>query len=455
MKKIAVVFLMAVFAASSLFAGGQSGGSPGSRADGKAVVSFFTWWGDSEKIFGEALVADFEASHPNIKVEQNYVPYNDFHSKINTMIAAGSTPDVYILNEFLINEWGEKGVGADLYPYYKAAGINPDTFFLAPYLFKTNGKLWGVGSNPAAIVLYYNKDLFRKAGITPPPESVTSPWAWNDYTAAAKKLTKDSSGKTPGDAGFNYNNVVQWGTLMPTNWLYWAALMYSANSSVVNASGTGLEMSGPVGTNIIQSIANLSLVDKSAPSFAMAQGGAFTNFPTLLMNGQLGMFIGGTFVSGEFFNENFDVGIAQIPSFSGKGNTMTWAAGFQMKAGASSEAFEFYHWMMNFDNWVVTAKKHNLALPGGLATTQATSSDPAKRDAWLSITNPTMSRVTAAILSNAARLGENVTVKNWAQISDEIIVPEFDKVWIGTETAAQGMTNLQSQLSGKFQGVWK
>jgi multiple sugar transport system substrate-binding protein len=448
MKKT-VLIIMCMVLAGYVFASGQRAAPRGN------TVNFFTWWGDAEKVFGEALVADFEASHPNIHIEQTYVPYNDFHSKINTMIAAGNTPDVYLLNEFLINEWGEKGVGADLGPYYQKAGIDPGRFFLPQYLFTTNGKLWGIGSNPATIVLYYNKDLLSKAGVAFPPESVTNPWTWQQFVNAAKKLTKDSNGRGPGDEGFNYQNVVQWGTLMPTNWLYWGALLYGAQTSIVNADGTALEMSKAPGTDIIQNIANLALVDRVAPTHAMAQGSAFTNFPTLLMNGQLGMFIGGTFLSGDFINEKFDVGIAQIPSFTGKGGNMTWAAGFQMKAGASQEAFEFFHWMMNFDNWVQTSKKHNLALPGGLPTTTATLNDSAKRDEWLSVTNPAMSKVTGAILQEGSRLGENVTVKNWAEISDQIIVPEFDKVWLGSETAVEGMNNLTTRLSGKFQGVWK
>ncbi|MDR2477344.1 MAG: extracellular solute-binding protein [Treponema sp.] len=449
-KKLAIILLLVSLSLWGVFAGGQKAGS-----DGKTLVRFFTWWGDAEKIFGEALVREFEAAHPNIKVEQTYVPYNDFHSKINTMVAANNTPDVYILNEFLINEWGEKGVGADLLPYYQKVGINPGNFFLKQYLFTTGGKIWGVGSNPATIVLYYNKDMLRKAGITFPPESVTSPWTWQQFVDAAKKLTKDSSGKGPDESGFNYQNVTQWGTLMPTNWLYWAALLYGAQTSIVNTDGTGLEMSKPEGARIIQAIADLSAVDCAAPSHAMAQGSAFTNFPTLLMNGQLGMFIGGTFMSGEFINEKFDVGIAQIPSFTGKGGNMTWSAGFQMRAGASDAAFEFYHWMMNFDNWVTVAQKTRLALPGGLPTTTATLNDSAKRSAWLAVTNPAMSQIAGAILAQASRLGENVTVKNWAVIADEVIVPELDKVWLGSETAADGMNNLTRQLTGKFNGIWK
>ncbi|MDR2793655.1 MAG: extracellular solute-binding protein [Treponema sp.] len=450
MKKTVLFFMCIVLGIGQVFASGQK-----ANTEGKTTVNFFTWWGDAEKIFGEALVADFEASHPNIHIEQTYVPYNDFHSKINTMIAAGNTPDVYLLNEFLINEWGEKGVGADLAPYYQRAGIEYRRYFLPQYLFTTGGKLWGVGSNPATIVLYYNKELFTKAGVDFPPESVTSPWTWQQFVDAARKLTKDSSGRGPEEAGFNYQNVVQWGTLMPTNWLYWGALLYGAQTSIVDANGTRLEMSKPAGTNIIQSIANLSLVDKVAPTHAMAQGSAFTNFPTLLMNGQLGMFIGGTFMSGEFINEKFDVGIAQIPSFTGKGGNMTWASGFQMRTGASQEAFEFFHWMANFDNWVQTSKKHNIALPGGLPTTSATLNDSAKREVWISVTNPAMSKVAGAILQEASRLGENVTVKNWAEIADQIIVPEFDKVWLGSETTADAMANLTTRLLGKFQGVWK
>jgi multiple sugar transport system substrate-binding protein len=135
------------------------------------------------------------------------------------MMASGNPPDVFFLNEYLLNEWGEKGAVEDLYPYFNKAGINPDQFYVSSALYKTGNHLWGINPSVVTICLYYNKELFRQAGVTPPPDSAANPWTWQQFVDAAKKLTRDSAGRGPNDPGFNYDQVVQYGTVTPTqNW---------------------------------------------------------------------------------------------------------------------------------------------------------------------------------------------------------------------------------------------
>jgi multiple sugar transport system substrate-binding protein len=175
----------------------------------------------------------------------------------------------------------------------------------------------------------------------------------------------------------------------------------------------------------------------------------------MLMNGQIAMFIAGAWLHGDFLNEKFDVGLAQVPAFSNKGDNQTWGAAFMMKKNASQEAFELYQHMMNFNNWVSAAKKHQIALTGGIPTTQNTFTDPALNAAWNSVNDPAIGRVTADIIQNACRIGENVTVKNWAEIMGQIVKPGLDRVWMGEESPEQALQAINRQLDGKYQGVWK
>jgi multiple sugar transport system substrate-binding protein len=207
MKKTLIFVLAALTAGQLAFAGG--GQSGGAAASGAKSVSMYTWWADSERTMGEALVADFLATRPNIKVEQNH-NNTEYLSRINTMMASGNPPDLFYLNEYLLNEWGEKGAVEDLYPYFQKAGIDADKFYVPSALYKTGNHLWGINAAMVTICFFYNKELFRQAGITPPPDSATNPWTWDQFVDAAKKLTKDSQGRTPNDPGFNYDQVVLW-----------------------------------------------------------------------------------------------------------------------------------------------------------------------------------------------------------------------------------------------------
>jgi multiple sugar transport system substrate-binding protein len=450
MKKFITVLCIGVLSVSFVFAGGS-----GQRGSGKTTLTLYTWWGSSERTMGEALTADFMAKYPNIVVEENHGG-TDYLAKINTLIASGTTPDVFQVSEGLVNEWGEKGVGADLNPYYQKAGIDPLAFYVDVYRFSSNGHLWGIGANPTSILLYYNKDLLKQAGIAEPPADATKPWTWEQFVANAKKLTKDSRGRTPNDPGFNYDDVVQWGTVMPTNnYVYWMALLYSAGASVADDAGTALALDSPAGKRVLQSIQNLSTVDKAAPSYATTISNTFSNEPVMLMNGQIAMAISGGWQTGDYYNENFDVGVAQVPTFSNKPSNNTWGAGFMMKSGGSQEAFQLYEYYMNFNNWVSAAKNHRISLTGGIPTTKNTYSDPALNAAWNSVNNPVIGRVFADITQNAARVGENVTLKNFDEIMQQFIKPGLDRVWMGEETVDQALANIKGQLTGKFKGAWK
>jgi multiple sugar transport system substrate-binding protein len=296
--------------------------------------------------------------------------------------------------------------------------------------------------------------MFSDAGIAPPPESATRPWSWDQYVAAAKRLTKDSAGRTPNDNGFNYNNLVQYGTVMPTSWIYVLPLLYAGGSSIANNSGTALEITSPTAIQTIQNIANLAAVDRVAPTVAMTNTNTvFSSLPAMLMNGQLGMFIGGTFQYSDFTNENYDVGIAQIPSISGRGSNMVWSSGFAMRKGASDEAFQLFAHLVDFNNWVTAARNHRIGLTG-LPQTNSVFNDPAKNAAWTAIFPASMAKVAGDILQNGSRLGENVTLKNFSEIMDQTIAPVLDKIWLGETTAQQALPPLNQVLQSKLQGVW-
>jgi len=449
MKKNLLVLAGILLISATIFASGSQ------SASGNKVITFYTWASGSEKTMHESVIAEYEASHPGTTIEQNFMQYNDYSPKINTMIAAGAPPDVFHVQEFLCNDYGEKGVGQDVRPVFAAKGMNVDTMFVKSYLFTTQGKVWAIGATPATIILYYNKDLFKKANIAFPPDSATNPWTWAQFVDTAKKLTKDSNGRTPNDAGFNYDTVVQYGAILPTGLQCYLSFLYSGGLTLANGNGTALAMNTPQGAQIVQNIANLALVDKVSPTVALRSGNAFQNIATMLMNGQVAMWVDGSYQYGNFANENYDVGVAQIPTMGTKGGNLTWAAGFMLGKNASPEAKDFYVYFSDFNNWITAAQKHNITLPGTLPTTTSTLTDPALNSAWASLNNPAMAKVSGDIIQNASQLGENVTLKNWAEIFDQIVVPEFDKVMLGNESASQAMQNLPPQLTGKWQGVWQ
>ena len=79
---------------------------------------------------------------------------------------------------------------------------------------RTGGKTWGIPFQRSTIVMYYNKDAFREAGLDPSKPPAT----WDQLVADAKKLVKkDASG-----------NVSRWGIEIPsTGYPYWMFVITS------------------------------------------------------------------------------------------------------------------------------------------------------------------------------------------------------------------------------------
>jgi sn-glycerol 3-phosphate transport system substrate-binding protein len=179
----------------------------------------------------DGLAADFEKENPGIKLKPVYTgTYQDSITKVLTAVKGGEPPvtsillatDMYsLIDEDAIVPFDDLIKTADdqawLKSFYPAFMENS----------QTGGKTWGIPFQRSTIVLYYNKELFKEAGLDPnrPPQN------WKEQVEYAQKLTKrDASGK-----------VTQWGIQIPsTGFPYWLfqALAIQAGANLMNSAGT-------------------------------------------------------------------------------------------------------------------------------------------------------------------------------------------------------------------------
>ena len=427
-------------------------------ADGeKTKVTFYMWAADAEQEFDRAIVAQYEEEHPDIDIEENYIPYAEYLSKINTMAAAGSMPDIFNLPEGNVFEWGEKGALLDLKPLYDNAGVKPEDVSVDSAIFSTDNQIWSVGYNVTTMCMYYNKDMLKEAGIDLPSTDAASPWSWDEFVENAKKITKDSNGNGPDDEGFDPDSISVYGTMMPTDWVKFIALLHTNGVGILNEAGDALGISTPEGIEVIQAIADLGNTIHCAPSSAMAKG-AFSDASAMLMNGQVAMVIDGGWALANYTNEGFDVGVAPIPAFQ-QAADISWTAGLCMSPNAAENeaAFDFYQYFTNFTNSVDAALNQGVSL-GGLPQTLEVFDGGENEQKWIS----TYSKVDATEMCEAFKnilqadttvLGDNVRVKNFPVIVDNTIVPALDNVWLGETTAEEALTSLN--LSDSIDGYWK
>ncbi len=151
----------------------------GAKADPVTITYCnFNSAGGKEEVLAD-MVAAFEASHPNIKVEVETIGYDDYFTQMQTRVAGGTAPDCYELNIENFAAYANKGMLAEITDCDVSA-LN-DTALGA---FNVDGKQYGLPESFSNVVLFYNKDLFDKAGVEYP----TSDWTQDDVQKAAEKI---------------------------------------------------------------------------------------------------------------------------------------------------------------------------------------------------------------------------------------------------------------------------
>jgi sn-glycerol 3-phosphate transport system substrate-binding protein len=154
----------------------------------------------------DAMVADFEKANPDIKVKAIYSGgYQDTITKILTALKGGDAPQVAVaLSTDMFTLIDEDAI----IPYDDLvkgqAGKSWFSSFYPAFMqnSQTGGKTWGIPFQRSTVVLYWNKDAFKAAGLDPDK----APASWDEMREFATKLTKrDASG-----------NVSQWGIEIPS-----------------------------------------------------------------------------------------------------------------------------------------------------------------------------------------------------------------------------------------------
>ncbi|BFU41988.1 ABC transporter substrate-binding protein [Krasilnikovia sp. MM14-A1004] len=153
---------------------------PGTEVSG--TVELWHFFTEREAAAIDAVVKDFEATHPKIQVT---VKSGQDDSKVTQAIGAGNGPDIGLsYSTDIVGKFCSSGAWVDLTPYLArdkvdVLQLNPTTRQYTEY----GGKRCAMPFLADAYGLFYNKDLFAKAGIAGPPKTL------DELSEDAKKLT--------------------------------------------------------------------------------------------------------------------------------------------------------------------------------------------------------------------------------------------------------------------------
>lgn len=174
------------------------------KAELKGEITFSTWGSLDERKVNEEIIAAFEAKYPGTKVNLEYIP-EEYTTKIDSMFLGKMAPDVIYGHPKYFVTWASQGLLMDLTDKFAQTPelLDDSKFNTNLYeAFKYEGKNIATVNGADTMLLYYNKDLFDKAGVAYP----TADWTWEQFIDAAKKLTIIGADGKPKQYGISINN---------------------------------------------------------------------------------------------------------------------------------------------------------------------------------------------------------------------------------------------------------
>jgi multiple sugar transport system substrate-binding protein len=219
-----------------------------------------------------AVAAAFEESNEGVDVELIEVPDKDEHlAKLTTAFAGGEPPDVFLVNFREYSQFVVRGAVEAYAEHLDENGVDLSRYYEHPIeAFTLDGALQCMPQNISSLVVYFNEDLFARAGLRPPRAG----WSWEDLRRTALALTE-------GDVH---------GLGIEPNIIRVAPFVWSNGGDIVDDpdAPTTFTLDDPPAREALEFLVSLVREDGVVPS---EQDIAAQDLETRFVTGKLGMFL--------------------------------------------------------------------------------------------------------------------------------------------------------------------
>jgi multiple sugar transport system substrate-binding protein len=156
------------------------------KKNDEKITLRMAWWGSQNRHDKTVAVIEmYEKSHPNVDIEYEFFSFDDYFTKLKTLVASDNVWDVFQLGGNF-PDYVSKIEYLDA--YVKDGTIDtskiPDAYLNITR--DTDGNLVGLSNGLNTYGIAYDVDMFKKAGVAEP----TGTWTWDDYADAARKIHK-------------------------------------------------------------------------------------------------------------------------------------------------------------------------------------------------------------------------------------------------------------------------
>ncbi|HEY3437095.1 MAG TPA: sugar ABC transporter substrate-binding protein [Actinotalea sp.] len=356
-----------------------------------------------------AIVSAFEAANTDVKVDVQTLPYADYFTALQTAVAGGTVADAFELNYENFVTYATNGALAEL------NGAKADAY--KPSLldaFAVDGKQYGLPESFSNVVLFYNADLFKAAGV----ETPTADWTWADEKAAADKLTNTAAGV--------------WGDYQPVSFHEFYKALAQTGGEFFNADKTKATFASPEGIK-----AATWLVGKAGTSMPTEADGAGTpDFDSKLFHdGKLAMWHTGIWMFSANADAPFAWDIAVEPGDTQKASAMfTNGVAVSAKSEVAEAAQRWVEFLTSSDTTVTTRLATSWELPPVADETQLAS--------YLDVKPPTNRQ---AVFDSLDAVVLPPVIESQQEMQD-IVGEELSNAAAGRKTVEAALTDAQTRV---------
>jgi len=319
-------------------------------SNGKVEITYSNWGTHDEAAAIQKTADKFNSEQDKIEVKVIAIPRDFYIEELDTLAAEGRMPDCGIMAESAVLEYAARGLLTDVSDMYAEGEDKP----LDSLVFRDkNGKTIAYSTANEILLLFYNRDLFDRAGVAYPPATAENAWTWDEFMAAARKLTLDADGRRPGEPSFDPSRIMQYGAMVET--LTWQLEVWALSNGggFYSADGSRVVIDKAPAVEAIQKIADLHLIENVAP---LSAGMGYDGIERSICGGAVAMATGGTWNVGTYLadakkKKKLNYGVAVLPYMKEKVTLCTGGPNVVFsQSGHQDEAKEFLKWYAREEN---------------------------------------------------------------------------------------------------------
>ncbi|GHJ93661.1 sugar ABC transporter substrate-binding protein [Streptomyces sp. NE5-10] len=345
-RGIAATALVAALGVTLAACGGSDSGSDGGSKGSGELSGTVTWWdtstvGSEDKVF-KKLAEDFTKKHPKVTVKYVNVPFGEAQNKFKNAAQSGSgAPDVIRSEVAWTPEFADLGY---LAPLDGTAALKDQGDFLeqAAASTKYNGKTYAVPQVIDSMGVFYNKKIFKEAGVEV-PKNITE-------LKTVSATIKEKTGKT--------------GLYLRGDDPYWfLSFLYGEGGDLVDAENKTVTFDNEAGVKAFKTVKDL--VDSKTAITDATNG--WDNMQAAFKDGKVAMMINGPWAvadtyAGKEFADKANLGIAPVPAGSAGQGAPQGGHNLAVYAGSKNldASYAFAEYMTSAESQATVAQQLSL-----------------------------------------------------------------------------------------------